>query len=215
MDDDRLPIVVVGGGGHAKVLLNVLRRLPALRVLGYVDLHDSNSLLGFPWLGDDDYLKQLPSQNRTIAAAIGIAKVSADSARLAKLRELEDAGFLLPPIVAPTALIAPDVILGTGTVLLDAAVLQPGCRIGAGGIVNTGATIDHDCRLGDDVHVAPGAALSGGVSIGNGSMIGVGACCIQGVRIGASCMIGAGAAVVSDCLEPGIYAGVPAKFVGL
>ena len=214
MGDDPLPIVVVGGGGHAKVLLNVLQRLPALRVLGYVDPQDRGSLLGFPWLGNDDQLKELSSRNLTIAAAIGIAKVSADSPRLTLLRKLQDARFLLPPIVAPTALIASDVVLGDGTILFDGVVLQPGCRIGVACIVNTGATIDHDCSLGDDVHVAPGAAISGGVSIGDGSMIGVGACCIQGVRIAASCTIGAGSAVVSHCLEPGIYRGVPAKFVG-
>ncbi|MGZ3653832.1 MAG: acetyltransferase, partial [Bdellovibrionota bacterium] len=84
---------------------------------------------------------------------------------------------------------------------------------GRAAILNTNSSLDHDCTLGEDVHIAPAAALSGNASVGDGCMVGIGSCVKQGVRIFSGCTIGAGAAVVRDCLEPGVYVGVPAKKV--
>jgi len=206
-------MVVVGGGGHAKVLLNVLCRLPTVSVLGYVDPEDRGPILGFRWLGDDDELHRMAQKHPGVAVVIGIGRVEGGSSRTALFEKLVAAGFVLPPIIAPTAVIARDVSIGDGSVFFDGVVVQPGCRIGKLCIVNTQASLDHDCVLGDNVHIAPGAVLSGCVHVGNGSLVGVGACCKQGIRIGASCTMGAGAAVVSDCLEPGTYLGVPARLV--
>lgn len=213
MEGEVLPIIVIGGGGHAKVLLNILRRLTIYRVLGFVTPDETGTLLDFSWLGNDEQLKEISARYRNVAGAIGIGKINANGRRLAVLQRARNAGLLMPPIVAPTATVAPDVILGDGTVVFDGAIIQPGCVVGIGSIINNGAIVDHDCTLGDDVHIAPGASISGGVTVGNGSMIGVGASCAHGKRIGAACMIGAGSAIVSDCIDPGTYQGVPAKFV--
>jgi sugar O-acyltransferase (sialic acid O-acetyltransferase NeuD family) len=206
-------MVVVGGGGHAKVLLNVLTRLPTVSVLGYVDPKDRGPILGFRWLGNDDQLHRLAQEHPGATVAIGIGQVKGGNSRNALFEKLVGAGFVLPPIIAPTAVIARDVSIGEGSVIFDGVVIQPGCRIGKICIVNTQASLDHDCVLDDNVHIAPGAVLSGCVHVGTGSLVGVGACCKHGVRIGTSCTMGAGAVVVSDCLEPGTYLGVPARLV--
>lgn len=204
------PIVVIGGGGHAKVLLHMLSRLEQFRVLGYVDPRNQGTVLGYPRLGGDDALPVLAEQ-AGIGAVIGVGKVKAGRERLAMAERLKALGFALPAIVAPTAMIAREVALGEGTVVMDGVIVQPGSAIGRLGILNSGCVLDHDCVLGDDVHVAPRAVLSGNVSVGEGSMIGAGAALKHGVRIGSGCTIGVGAAVVSDCLEPGVYVGVPAR----
>jgi acetyltransferase-like isoleucine patch superfamily enzyme len=83
--------------------------------------------------------------------------------------------------------------------------------LGMGVIANTHSTIEHDVTLADWVHIAPGATLSGGVTVGRFSMIGAGATVIEGTNISADTIVGAGATVVHDIVEPGVYAGCPAR----
>ncbi|HEY8279506.1 MAG TPA: acetyltransferase [Bdellovibrionota bacterium] len=204
------PIVVIGGGGHAKVLIHLIERLPQFKLLGYVDPRDAGDVLGFSRLGGDDTLPTLAKQSG-IAAAIGIGKVRAGRQRLDIVERLRKLGFQLPPLVATSAMVARGVKLAEAVVVMDGAVVQPGCAIGLASIVNTGAMLDHDCVLGADVHMGPRAVLSGNVTVGDGCMVGVGACVIQGIRISPDCTIGAGAAVARDCLDAGTYVGVPAE----
>lgn len=206
-------IVVVGGGGHAKVLLHVLSQLAAFEVMGYVDPRSNGPILGFPRLGGDEILAEIV-RTPGVAAAVGVGKVKAGRDRGKIFGKLRSLGFALPAILSPRATVARDAVIGEGSVVMDGAVVQPGCVVGAECIVNTGAVLDHDCVLGDDVHVGPRAALSGNVSVGAGSMVGVGASVIQGVRITEDCTIGAGAAVTRDCVEAGTYVGVPARKEG-
>lgn len=205
------PVLVIGGGGHGKVLMHVLSRLPQFHLLGYVDPKNHGMILGFPYLGTDDSLPELIKKYPVASAVIGVGKVSGGGPRAQIMQRLKELGFALPAIVAPGAMVAKSVTLGEGTVVMDGAVVQPDCVVGKLGIINTRASLDHDCNLAEDVHVGPGASVSGGVKIGEGSMIGVGSCVVQGVRIGKNITIGAGAAVTADCLEPGTYVGVPAK----
>lgn len=205
------PIIVVGGGGHGKVLLHVLTRLPAYNPLGYVDPKDHGPILGFPCLGGDEVLPSLLEKHKGLCAVIGVGKIRAESPRVEIFRKLKELGFLLPAIAAPTAMVARTASLGEGSVVMDGAVIQPDCVVGKLGIINTRASLDHDCILGEDVHVCPGATLSGGVKVNDGCLIGVGASVVQYLRIGKSVAIGAGAAVTADCLEPGTYVGVPAR----
>jgi sugar O-acyltransferase (sialic acid O-acetyltransferase NeuD family) len=207
----KIPLVIVGGGGHGKVLLNVVGRLKKYQVLGYTDMKKGGPLLGHDWLGDDSVLPKLVKKHKGLVAGLGIGKVQAKSGRLNLLQTICSKGLKAPSIVAPSAVVASDVILGDGSVVFDGAIIQPGTVLGRGAIVNTGARIDHDCQIGDDVHVAPGAVLAGCVKVGDGVFLGAGSVCIQGVSIAPGCTIGAGAVVVSDCERPGLYLGIPAR----
>ena len=203
-------IVVIGGGGHAKVLISVLKKLQ-WSVLGYTDEHDRGAILGAPYLGPDDVLAGLIRAHEDCAALIGVGKVDASDLRVALQREAATLGFVSPAIVSPCAVVNEEVKLGDGTVVFDGAVANSGAIVGELCILNTSSTVEHDCRLGDDVHVAPGATLSGDVSVGDGCMIGAGATVIQGVAICSGCVIGAGAVVVTDVVDAGVYAGNPAR----
>lgn len=203
-------MVVVGGGGHGKVLISILKKA-GYRVLGYVDKQDCGPVLGAGWLGDDSVLPDLRQRYPQCAAALGIGKIEARSELRTRLLEhLETLGFALPPIVSPQAVVNEEVVLGAGTVVFDGAVVNSGTVVGRGGILNTHCTVEHDCRVGDNVHIAPGVTLSGSVYLGDNAMVGTGATIIQGVRVAAGCMVGAGATVVRDLTEPGVYVGNPA-----
>lgn len=204
-------MIVLGAGGHGKVVISLLKKLPH-RLLGYVDPLERGTVLGVERLGDDGVLPGLLERHPGCHAAIGVGRVEAAS-RLGYrlLARLEAMGFALPPAVSPDALINEEVVLGAGTVVCDGAIVNSGATIGRGCILNTHCTIEHDCRLGENVHIAPGAVLSGGAILGDHCMVGAGACIIQGVRVAADCTIGAGAVVVRNIEESGVYVGNPAR----
>lgn len=201
--------VVLGGGGHAAVLVDVLHRL-GHRVIGFTAPDPHGARVAAPYLGRDEDLTDRVAVDEVIAV-LGLGKVGLDPGRMAVWAALARAGLRFPPVVAPSAVVQGDVDLGAATVVLDGAVIATGSRLGRGCIVNTNASVDHGCTLDDDVHVAPGATVSGDVTIGRGCLIGVGAAVIHGVRICAGTLVGAGATVVADVTVPGTYVGTPAR----
>jgi UDP-perosamine 4-acetyltransferase len=208
-----IDIVVVGGGGHAKVVIAVLLESAGFRVAGYTDPADGNGpILGVERLGRDDALGRFARDHPGGAAAIGIGMVGSTAVR----RRLEAmlAGQLalaLPVIRGRSAQVHASVYVGYGTFIAEGVVVNPSVRIGRCVILNTGAIVEHDVVIGDHSHVAPGAILCGGATIGEDCWIGAGAVIAQMVSVPSGCVVGAGAVVPSDLPASGTYVGVPAK----
>jgi UDP-perosamine 4-acetyltransferase len=196
------PVVVLGGGGHARVVIDALRSA-GLAIAGVIDPKPEVAATlpqGVPWLGKDLALAK-PAAVR-VAIGVGSLDVGAKNPRPRLFSAVKAAGFEVVSFRHPSAILAGDVALGEGTQVMAGAILQTGVRTGQNCIVNTGASLDHDCRLGDHVHVAPGVVLSGTVEVGDGAHLGTGAVVIQNIRIGAEAMIAAGAVVTRD-VAPG------------
>lgn len=157
-------IAVIGGGGHAKVVINILRKLRKYRILGYTDPTDNGALLTVPYLGSDDDLIVLTATEGNLNAALGVGQVALGQPRYELWSRLRSAALAFPSVVSPAAIVNDDVCMGEGCVVMDGAVINTGVRMGDGVIVNTNSTIEHDVRLQEWVHVAPGATISGGVS---------------------------------------------------
>jgi sugar O-acyltransferase (sialic acid O-acetyltransferase NeuD family) len=206
-------IVVIGGGGHAKVVISILRKLNR-HILGYTDPKDHGAVLGVPFLGSDHELATLGAGPKKLAAVLAVGQVGLGKARYELWTKLQLPALSFPLIVSPDAIVNEGVSSCEGAVVMDGAVINSGTRLGCGTIVNTNSTIEHDVTLADWVHVAPGATISGGVTVGRFSMIGAGATVIEGIKIDAGCVVGAGSAVVRDLTEPGVYVGCPAHRIG-
>jgi sugar O-acyltransferase (sialic acid O-acetyltransferase NeuD family) len=192
-----LPLIVVGGGGHGRVVLEALRSA-GREVRGVVDRNPAVATLlpkGVPWLGDDSALAAFPPTQYSLVNGVGGV---GDGKRRQIFKKLREQGYVFASLCHTSAVIAHGADLGEGAQVMAGAVLQPGVRIGANAIVNTRASIDHDCIIGDHCHVAPGAVLCGDVVINEDTHIGAGAVIIQGVRIGLGAMIGAGAIIRRD-----------------
>ena len=210
-----MKIVGVGAGGHAKVVLDIFRAMGGFEVVGLTDAAtDSRGrcVFGVPVLGGDEMLPTLRSQG-VVGAFVGVGGVGDNAPRARLYQHLVDLEFSLPNALHPRAVVAADVVLEDGGVIMAGVVVNPGTRLGHNVILNTGAVVDHDCLIGDHAHLAPGAILSGGVSVGTLAHIGVGAQVIQGVTIGARAVVGAGAAVVRDVPPGAVVAGVPARIL--
>jgi sugar O-acyltransferase (sialic acid O-acetyltransferase NeuD family) len=204
-------IVIVGGGGHAKVVISILRKLNRHDMLGYTDLQDNGTLVGVPYLGSDHELAALAVGRKNLNAVLAVGQVGLGEARCKLWTRLHSLSLSFTLIVSPDAVVNEGVSGGEGAVVMDGAVINSGATIGRGAIVNTNSTIEHDVVLADWVHVAPGATISGGVTLGRFSMIGAGATVIEGIKIAAGCVVGAGATVVHDLTKPGVYVGSPAR----
>lgn len=200
-------IVLIGGGGHARVVAEAARRA-GLELTGYTDPAGPQAL-PIPWLGDDSFvLRFLPVETLLVN---GLGSVGDSTGRREAVKNLEARGYRFATIRDLTSSVAADVEVGDGTVILMGALIQPGVRIGRHCILNTGAVVDHDCVLGDYVHIAPSATLCGGVSVGDAVHVGAGATVIQGRRLGAGSVIGAGAVVAGDIPASVTVVGVPAR----
>lgn len=207
------PILVIGGGGHAKVLINCLL-LKQMNILGILESDFSKmgqEILGIPIIGPDDAIFECDPSEVLLVNAIGSTRSLALRSDI--FRKFKNLGYSFSSVVHPSAIVAADVVMGEGVQIMAGVIVQPGCQIGADSVINTRASLDHDCCIGEHVHIAPGVVLSGGVSIGQQTHLGTGSVVIHNITIGSHCMVAAGA-VVTRNLKPGVRAmGVPAKEV--
>ena len=195
--DDR-PVIVLGSGGHAAVVISTLHRLGA-QILGATSRNDrvGVEILGVRVIGDDQEIFRQKSTEFTIANGIGMPIVER-STRQVCAEKMRKKGYSFRAVVDPTAVIAHEVRLAEGIQILSGAIIQPRVSIGRDTIVNTGARIDHDCEIGINCHVCPGTILAGHVQVGQGSIIGAGTTVIPGVKIGAGSLIAAGSVIFKD-----------------
>lgn len=206
-------IIIIGGGGHAKVIASVLKKHSEWNPIGYTELENKGPLLGLPFLGNDYIIKSLMVERNLQYGVIGIGQIKNIYLRKKIIHSIETLGIILPPIVSEHAIVNENVKINKGTVIMDGVILQPSVQIGEYSIINTGASIDHDCQVGDYVHIAPGVILSGDVVVGSNVLIGTGARVIQGIRITDDVIIAAGSAVLGYIVKSGTYAGVPARIL--
>jgi sugar O-acyltransferase (sialic acid O-acetyltransferase NeuD family) len=196
-------VVVIGSGGHAKVVI-ATARAAGFTVAGVVD--DDPARWGQHVLGvsiTGPAAPVLDDPNAFAVLAIGVNR--------ARQRRAAGARCQLATVVHPSAIIDPSVAIGPGSVVFAGAMIQPDAVLGAHVIVNTGASVDHDCVLGDFVHIAPGVRLAGNVTLQAGAFLGIGAVAIPGIRVGVWATVGAGAVVVRDLPAECVAAGVPAR----
>jgi sugar O-acyltransferase (sialic acid O-acetyltransferase NeuD family) len=199
-------LLIVGGGGHGRVVADAALTTGAWSVIHFVDDRVGVVVPGFEVVGTSADLQRLVKKGATAAVGVGDARV-----RLELLDKCVQAGFEVPVIAHRSAVVSVQASVGAGSVMFAHSAVNPGAKLGRGCIVNTGATVDHDCQLAEGVHVCPGAHLGGDVHVGARTWIGIGACVKQGVRIGSDVVIGAGAAVVSDVESGSTVVGVPAR----
>ncbi|MGO9145291.1 MAG: acetyltransferase [Desulfomonilia bacterium] len=206
-------IVIVGGGGHAKVIIGVLKKNKEWSLLGYTDIEDKEPILDIRYLGNDAVLGNIIKEEKECCAVIGVGYIRINDTRERLMEYVRGLGFTFPVIISQDSIVNEDVSFGEGTVVLDGALLNVGVSVGRCSIINSHSTVDHDCVIGEYTHICPGAHLSGGVVVGNNVLIGIGASVVQYVKICDNCLIGAGTVVIRDIQEPGVYVGNPARLL--
>jgi UDP-perosamine 4-acetyltransferase len=206
-----LPVIILGAGGHSKVLIDALR-LRSVEILGIVDVDPNKKgleLMGVPIIGNDEELMKYPPQKIRLVNGIGSVRVRSSRRQLFKKYKCN--GYQFEKVIHPSAIIGNKVILSEGVQIMAGVVIQAESQIGVNSIINTGSLVDHDCQIGCHVHISPGVVLSGGVVVEDNAHIGTGAIIIQGMRVGANSLVAAGAVVTRDVLSGITVVGLPAR----
>jgi UDP-perosamine 4-acetyltransferase len=191
------PVIILGAGGHAKVLADALK-LSGREILGFVtpDTDVGMNYCGKKVLGDDSIIEQYSADE--IELVNGIGALPTKNLRWLLADKMRKQGYKFAIVIHPDAIITADVDLLEGTQIMAGVVIQSGTKIGQDTIINTGALIDHDCQIGNQCHIAPGVIFSGGINIGSNTHLGTGAIVIQNISIGENCVISAGSIVYKD-----------------
>lgn len=210
-------LVLIGGGGHCKSVLDTIIRLNTYSEVVITDckLAAGTGILGCKVVGNDEMLPELFEQGfRDAVIAIGSIK-STDMRRDAFLKA-QKVGFNFPDIIDPSAVVAESASIGAGVYIGKNAVVNADTVIDDMAIINTGAIVEHDCRIGKFTHVAVGAVVCGGAELERDILIGANAVVLQGVKIERNSIIGAGSTVLGDIPENsmviGVSGGVISKF---
>jgi sugar O-acyltransferase (sialic acid O-acetyltransferase NeuD family) len=208
------PWVLLGAGGHANVVLALLRELQC----EVVCVSDPSLLAqsvpvwqGLPVFDDATLLAQHSPTNVFLANGVGFVQTPEPRQRV--FNTYAQMGFVFPALVHPFTWVAKDALVGEGVQIMAGAVVQAGTQLGANTLVNTGARIDHGCQIGPHCHVACGAILCGTVHLGTHTFIGAGAVVIQGISLGDHCTVGAGSVVLHSHGNHQRLVGSPARVI--
>lgn len=201
--------IIIGSGGHAKVIVDILNSSREYTVIGFTDPHRKGTIMNLPILGDDSILNELLDKGVSHAfVALGDNRI-----RLQIGKRVRDMGYHLINAISPDAFLSDSVRIGVGVAIMPGVIVNAETTISDLSILNTGATIDHDCTIGKSSHIAPGCHLAGCVSIAEGVFLGVGTNIIPEICIGEWTIIGAGSTVINNISSYSIAVGVPAKII--
>lgn len=204
-----IPIIVIGAGGHAKVIIDCLQST-SINILGFTNISNSiKDILNIPYLGDDSYIEKYNPQE--ILLALGIGSIKSCKIRKHIFEKWKAKGFNFITVIHPSANISKSVTIGEGSQILMGVNIQTGVEIKSNCIINTSCSIDHDCIINSHSNLAPRTVLSGNVHIGSEVYIGVGATIIQNIKIESNSVVGAGAVVIRDVPSNNLALGLPAK----
>lgn len=192
-------IIVIGYGGHAKSLVDIIEREGKYKIAGFIAKNKGEEIQyrGYKILASDDELETLFNDGIRYVA-MGIGFMGKGEIRRKIYKKLKKIGYKFPFFIDPSAAVANDVQIEEGTMIGKTVVLNSGAKIGKMAIINTAAVIEHECVIGDFTHVSVGTKLCGNVTIGNNCFIGAGTTIIQDCHIGKNTLIGAGGLVLND-----------------
>jgi acetyltransferase EpsM len=196
---DPRALIIYGGGGHGKSLIDLVRAQGEYDIVGVVDdgLAAESTVMDLPVLGGGGELAVLAKRGVRLAAN-AVGGVGDVMSRIDVFRRIKDAGFACPTLIHPSAVVEPSAKLASGVQVFPHAYVGSQAEIGFGVIVNTGAVVSHDCHVAAYANIAPGALLAGGVKIGEGVLIGMGVTINLSVCVGAGARVGNSAMVKRD-----------------
>lgn len=206
-NSDRIPhfnfdptrVIIYGGGGLSKMIIEHIRVTGAFQIEGIIDdqLAPGTEVIGCKVLGGAEILAELYQKGiRTAFNSVG--GIGNYRVRLKVFQTLAEAGFVCPVLIHPTAHIDPTAILEQGVLVLAQSYISGNARVGMGSLINNSVVVSHDNILGVCTNLSPGAMLAGDVVLEDFVQVGMNATINIGVRVGKRTLIGNGATVKTD-----------------
>tara|TARA_B110001469_G_C9480294_1_gene240846 strand:+ start:141 stop:740 length:600 start_codon:yes stop_codon:yes gene_type:complete len=196
-------IALIGSGGHAKVIVDLINELNTYKIIGFFDDDKAAQLYNIKYLGE---IKNIDSSIENFIICIGNNKI-----RKNIFENNKNLNWVT--LIHPSAIISESAIIGNGTVVCAGSILQTDVKIGKQCIINTASSIDHECFIDDFCSICPKATLCGQVKIGKISFIGSNSTIIQCIIIGDNCIIGAGTVVIKNIENNCKVVGNPGRII--
>jgi UDP-perosamine 4-acetyltransferase len=206
--------IIIGTGGHCRVLLSLLAACREHEVVGIVDLAEprlGEVIMGVPVIGSINSLEAFKGREDFDC----FLAVGDNALRTFWWQKVGDLGFATPNLISPQAIVDSHAQLGNANVICARAFIGPGAVLGDNNLVNTAAVLEHEVRVGSHCHLASSSTVAGRSQIGDGCFVGAGVTVVNQVDVAANITIGAGATVVRSISTPGVYVGTPARKVGV
>jgi sugar O-acyltransferase (sialic acid O-acetyltransferase NeuD family) len=204
-------IILVGGGGHCKSVIDVIETHQTYEIAGIIDQENliGKEICGYRIIGSDSDLHVFSKSHTNFMITVGQIKSSAVRTKISEA--LQKLKVNMPVIVSPLGHVSERATIGEGTIVMHYAMVNAEAKVGKYCIINSRALIEHDCIIGDHTQISTGAIVNGNVKVGMHCFIGSGAVLVQGIEIVDYTIIAAGSVVTKSIVEKGTYAGVPAK----
>jgi len=209
------PLVLIGGGGHCKSCIDVIRMGAEFEPVGIVEHagFEMNAepvrISGVPVIGTDDQLKEIIHQFPDFLITVGQIKTPA--ARITLFNTIRALGGHFPVVISPLAHVARGVTIREGTIIMHHALVNTEAVIGQNCIINTGALIEHESSVGDFVHISTKAIVNGQCIVGDRTLIGSGTVLANNVSVAPDSLVSAGSVVLKSLNRPGTYIGNPLR----
>lgn len=194
---EKLPLIVIGTGGHARACTEVIESEGKFQIMGFIAQDNTRAdFLNYPVLGTDDTLSHWRA--KCCHAVIGVGQIKSADVRRSLFKHLKSLDFILPNIIASSAVVSKHATLQEGVVVMHNAMVNAGATIGENCIVNNFALVEHDVSVSGHCHIATRATLNGGVSVGEGTFVGSGALVRENVKIGSRVVVAMGERVFQN-----------------
>lgn len=204
-------IVLIGGGGHCKSVIEVIQSNNQFVIAGILDVAEKvgQSICGVEIIGTDDDLLEISKRYFNFHVTVGQIKSSGLRAKL--FQNVLNLNRALPPIIAKSAVVSRYANIGQGCAIMHQAMLNAEAQIGDNTIINTGALIEHETKIGRNTHISTHAVINGNCTVGDNCFIGSNTVVANKVHIGDNIIVAAGSAVFKSIHLPGIYLGFPLR----
>lgn len=209
----KIPIILIGGGGHCRSVIDVIESENRYHILGILDFPEKvgEKVLGYDIIGTDseEELKRLLPKCENFLLTIG--QVKSANLRIKLFDRIHKIGGKLPTIISPLAKVSRHAQIGEGTVVHHFACVNANAIVGKNGIINTAALVEHDAIIGDHCHIATRATANGEAQVKKGSMLGSHSCLLPTVVLPENSLLAAGSVLTKSPDQSGVYIGQPAK----
>ena len=176
-------IILIGGGGHCKSVIDVIEQEGQFEIAGIVDKPEflGSDILGYSVIGNDSDLGNLAKKYQY--ALITVGQIKSPLLRIKLFELAEKSGFTLPSIISPRAYISKHAMVGKGVVIMHDVLINANAKIGDNCIINSKVLIEHDCSISKHCHISTNATINGGVTVKTGCFVGSGSTTKESITI--------------------------------
>ncbi len=203
-------IIVLGSGGHAKVVIDILNLMPNIQIIGVTSnsIEKGNSFFGYPVIGNDEEIIKYDPLTHSIA--MGLGGYRNNDLRVQAYNYVKNIGFSFINTIHPSAIISKKIKMGEGITIFPGVIINTDVEINNNVIIATGSSIDHETIIQKNTLISAGVTIGAYSIIGEECLIALGSKIISGINIANNTLVGAGAVVVKDTIPYSEMIGIPA-----